>query len=239
MPTDIRLTPTSTVLGWFRDATSKDCSPSLADVQQFVERLHELRSGRSHRASNSLSDCLRLQFGTQPPSFDGPRAEFLDRLGRALTEVPCAVAILLEWLPFLIKTGDAIDESPLPDDPWELALGRQFIVERDGEAALEVPPGGRRGVYERALAAAESLRLEVGPPPSRGRPPATWTDTARILAPWIANVFERSGIHSSLETADGPLIAVLAQAVKAVTGKTVENEALSSALRRHPPFKGL
>ena len=40
VPTDIRLTPTSTVLGWFRDATSKDCSPSLADVQQFVERLH-------------------------------------------------------------------------------------------------------------------------------------------------------------------------------------------------------
>ena len=180
-----------------------------------------MSSGRSHRASTARA----------PNSLIGSVAPSLK------FHVPSPYC--WSWLPFLIKTGDAIDESPLPDDPWELALGRQFIVERDGEAALEVPPGGRRGVYERALAAAESLRLEVRPPPSRGRPPATWTDTARILAPWIANVFERSGIHSSLETADGPLIAVLAQAVKAVTGKTVENEALSSALRRHPPFKGL
>ena len=223
MPADIKLTPGLAVHGWFRDATPKGrSSPSLMDVQAVVERLHD------------------LQFWNQRPDSDGQEQAIVDLINRSYSEVQRGVATLCKWLPIMIAIGDQIAEEP-PPDPWLIAMFRKLSEERDGEehANEPPPPGGRRVIFERALAAAERLARELGPPTSRGRPPADWTNAARILAPRIANAWARVDINSSSEHADGPLIMVLAKAVQAATGKVVETEALSSALRRHPALEGI
>ena len=151
---------------------------------------------------------------------------------RALSEVQHGAAKLSTWLPVVIAFDDALASTPAIDPLLDNAI-RRAVMERG------ISENPWRPVLERALDAAKNLQCEVGPPKSRGRPLAAWLFTARILAPEVANVLERSGIHSSPEHAEGPLIKVLAQAVKAATGKTVANEALSAGLGRHPPFKRL
>jgi hypothetical protein len=203
-------TSLATVIQWFLD---EGCSPSLKDVEPLVEQVNV------------------AEFDRRQDYKDGEA--FVELAGRALTKVQRYSAKLAECLLVVIATDEILTRAAPVMDPVVDNAIRRTVMER-GISASPLRP-----VLERALEATKDLQREVGPPKSRGRPPADWLLRARILAPRIADVLERSGIHSSHETADGPLIKVLAKAMKAATGQTVENDALSSALGRHPPFKGL
>ena len=215
-------TSPATVLQWFLD---EGCSPSLKDVEPLVEQVNvaefERRQDDDRRRRQSYKD--------------NDVEAYVHKAGRALEEVQRCAAKLVECLPIVIATDELLARA-LPmmaiDPVVDNAMLRTAM-----EEGISASPW--RAVLERALDVAKDLQREVGPHASRGRPPAGWLLRARILAPRIADVLERSGIHSSHQTANGPLIKVLAQAVKAATGTTVENEALSAALGRHPPFKGL
>lgn len=226
------LIPTSVVAKWFSETAQAlgCCPPPSAVVQSYVEIVHDVEYYSSVRRPESeiaVIAGLRVQ---------------------AIVE-DTAIAVratddLLRVLPGMIEFARFGEEGP-PDtdavDPRLIAtvrqLGEEAAERRGGDDPWSEEGASDRSMLETYLAVAREMQRRWGSAPTRGRRPQFWTMTARLLALPTGEAWAQAGVRTSYQSADGPLLAVLAKAVHAIEGVHVQTKTLATALRRHHPLR--
>ncbi len=234
-PTSISLIPACTVEKWFADEAQAGecCSPPPTAIHSIVECVHNLQHYWSPRWLESAM---------------APLAEL--RVQVLLEDTAVAQRAsddLIRVLPAMVEFAEFLDEaSPNSgiSDPRLDAVVRELARE-DAKKRGHNHFKTARGLSDRALlslylSTAQEMQRRWGSPRRPGEHEAAfWTITARFLAIPIGEAWAQAGVRTGYETADGPLLAVLAKAVCAITGmKHLSTSTLASALRRHPPLKG-